>query len=647
MTDDPLKGHEFTSGDEERSPEEFVDLLHDPDILYYHIKDSYEKAQKELGVVAGDKAEKVQAFAKVEVFQSAIQYVEAFSIYLLAYFKGRESLIDDLTTIYPSDVEDFYAALDEDQIDAWLEDEGIEDDYQTLLETVFGFLYLETVEHPEEGELDDGELQEKIEESTEVLNNEIRSIGDFYTTFHDVYNAIKHGNRVILGTKNEFSLTPSNGEDESETAEMDIDMDFALFVCKHDGDPYTVLLPIDFLLEETLSITETVHSLFDYLKRVSAAVIEEKEFDVSFFAYEKAEDSEESNPDWIRGHHQSGIFILPRNEETADFLSELPKWTFSGRLELDGGELHVTTENDEEISDKFPIKVSVSVKGIKGMTPQPLINFSTTFTVNDLDAIQYHELLELQEYLKDDSLDGIIAHDEQTGTTFPVGVPDNFPSPELEKLLEDERMEQVALLQKITQRHISLPLAVSEEQIEVIDEAIEADLDREDAIEAVDKLEELGQSEQYTEVVVEKIDAENEVIESEYIETLLGTVNFSLTDNESGENLESEKIRAPTPVTDATFEEVVDSLKSDPDALDAILNQIPQGPVLEVGNTPSNLFVLHEENEPGFWFTKYELRIQVQEGPLAVHSPIRCDLCGQPTTDVEAHLLNECLVLEE
>ena len=107
MTDDPLEGHEFTTGeDEERSPEEFVDLLHDPDILYYHIKESHAKAQKGLDVDAGDKVEKVQAFAKVEVFQSAIQYVEAFSIYLIAYLKGRENLIEDLTTTYPGDVED-------------------------------------------------------------------------------------------------------------------------------------------------------------------------------------------------------------------------------------------------------------------------------------------------------------------------------------------------------------------------------------------------------------------------------------------------------------------------------------------------------------------------------------------------------------
>jgi len=282
----------------------------------------------------------------------------------------------------------------------------------------------------------------------------------------------------------------------------------------------------------------------------------------------------------------------------------------------------------------------------KGMTPQPLMGFSVTFTINDLDATQYRELLKLQEFLKDGSLDGITVHDEQTGTTLPAGVPDDFPLPDLEELLDDERMEQVALLQTITQRHIPAPLAVSEEQIEVIDEAIEADLKRDDASEVVDKLEELGQSEQYTEVTAEKIDVEKEIIESEYIEACPGTLNISLTDDESGEQYDPEKIRVPTRITDATFEGVVESLKSDPDALDEILGQIPCGAVRELENTPSNLFVLYEKNEPGFWFTKDELHIQV--GDLTVsHLPIRCELCDQPTTDVESHLLGECPILRE
>ncbi|MCF2206769.1 hypothetical protein KI372_01405 [Halobacterium salinarum] len=650
MTDAPLEGHEFTTGEgEEHSPEEFVDLLHDPDILYYQIKDSHVKAQKGLAVDAEDKSEKVQTFAKVEVFQSAIQYVEAFSIYLIAYLKGRENLIGDLTTTYPSDVADFYSALDEGRIEEWLEDEGIEDDYQTLLETVFGYLYLETVDHPEEGELDDEELQEKIEESTEVLDGEIRSIGEFYTIFHDIYNAVKHGNRVLPETENEFALTPS--DEDGESIEAEVDMEFVLFVCKnHDSNPYTVLLPIDYLLEKTLSITETVHDLFNHLKEVSEAVIKEKDFDISFFAYKETDGGSAGNdPDWIHGHHQSGIFILPRTEETTDFLSEPSEWTFSGRIELKGDELHVRTENEDEISDEFPIEVSVMEKGFKRMTPQPLMNFSMSFTINDLDASQYYELFKLQGFLKDNSLEGITVHDEQTGNTIPAGVPEDFPIPDLVELLEEERMKQVALLQKITQRHISVPLAVSEEQIEVIDEAIEADLDREDAFEFVNKLEKLGQSEQYTEVVVEKLDADKEVIESKYIDAFPGSLNISVTDDELGEDVDVGEIRVPTRITDATFRGVVESLRSESDgmdALDKIVSQIPQGPVSEIEDTPTNLLVLYRDNEPGFWFAKDELHIQVGKSSVS-HPPIRCELCGQATTDVEAHLLGGCPVLKD
>ncbi|UPM45291.1 hypothetical protein [Halocatena salina] len=78
-----------------------------------------------------------------------------------------------------------------------LTENEIEDDYQTVLETIFGYVYFDTVEHPEEGELIHEELQRKIDESTAVLDRELRFVGEFYTMFHDVYNAVKHRNRAI------------------------------------------------------------------------------------------------------------------------------------------------------------------------------------------------------------------------------------------------------------------------------------------------------------------------------------------------------------------------------------------------------------------------------------------------------------------
>lgn len=91
----------------------------------------------------------------------------------------------------------------------WLTENEIEDDNQTVLETIFGYLYLDTVEHPEE------ELQRKIDESTAVLDSELRSVAEFYTMFHDVYNAVKHRNRAIPQTQNELQFVPDKNDGDA------------------------------------------------------------------------------------------------------------------------------------------------------------------------------------------------------------------------------------------------------------------------------------------------------------------------------------------------------------------------------------------------------------------------------------------------
>jgi hypothetical protein len=44
----------------------------------------------------------------------------------------------------------------------------------------------------------------------------------------------------------------------------------------------------------------------------------------------------------------------------------------------------------------------------------------------------------------------------------------------------------------------------------------------------------------------------------------------------------------------------------------------------------------------------HERELHIQVGETSVdHPPIRCDLCGQSTGDVESHLLGKCPVLQD
>jgi hypothetical protein len=407
MTEESLENLEFTSGSSSLDPAEFIDIIHDPDVLYYCIKDAHNKAQQDLTIDAANKTEDVKIHAKVEVFQSAIQYVEAFGIYLLAYIKGRDTFLDDLIKTNPSEVEAFFEHLQDDQIDDWLDANDIDEDYQTLLETLFGYLYVDqdSVTRSDGKDVTEEDLEEAITESTNAINHELNSVGEFYTTFHDIYNAVKHGNRALPQIENAFQISPSDGAEEP-SADVELDMEFVLFVCKnHNGEPYLTGLPIDYLLEHTLAIVEKTHRLFTHLKTVSHAAIKDEPFDISFFTYSEAStETDEAPSDWIVAQHPSGIVILPRTEETAALLSELQEWTFAARLELGGESLIIKTRNDDEITDEYPISASIVQQGLVGLTPRPIMGLTINFTINDLDALQYYELLQLQDLLAEDSL---------------------------------------------------------------------------------------------------------------------------------------------------------------------------------------------------------------------------------------------------
>lgn len=98
------------------------DLTHDPDILYYYILDAKEKLNSEIEIDADGKEDEVLVHAKVETFQSVMQYVEAFSIYYLAYIKGREDLIEYLISTQPKEIKTLYEKLRHDREEEYLDD---------------------------------------------------------------------------------------------------------------------------------------------------------------------------------------------------------------------------------------------------------------------------------------------------------------------------------------------------------------------------------------------------------------------------------------------------------------------------------------------------------------------------------------------
>lgn len=193
MTDESMEGVKFSPGSETRTAGEFVNTTHDPDILYYYIQDAHEKAKTGIDIDAKGKEEKVRIHSQIEVFQSSIQYVEAFGIYLLSYIKGREDLIENLIQTRPKQLRLFFESLQNGTENEFFQRHDIDKDYRDTLEKLFGYAFFDNIEDDEASE---EKVEDAIDQSIDVLDTNIRRIGEFYLYFQEVYNAVKHGNRV-------------------------------------------------------------------------------------------------------------------------------------------------------------------------------------------------------------------------------------------------------------------------------------------------------------------------------------------------------------------------------------------------------------------------------------------------------------------
>lgn len=646
MTNDPFGGTSFAAANAENTTnQEYIDLVHDPDILYYYIKDAYNKAQQDLTIDTDDKDAQVNIHANVEVFQSAIQYVEAFGIYLTAYIKNREELIDHLIKTRPGDVEGFFEAVSDDTIGDWLNENEIADDFNTVIRETYGYAYAdpESVTHDGE-EPTEEELDEAIEHSVNAITTEINRIGEFYTTFHPIYNAVKHGNRAIPQDTSSFEFSPN--DDDRSSVTLDPKMNFVMFVCKNqNGDPYLTSLPIDYLIEHAIETIERTHRLFTQVKTVSQAAITEETFDLPFYTptEETSEGSDkepdESPTDWITAQFASGIIILPRLPDLESYVSDHIQRTSAARLEITNGDVTVTTDNTATISKDYPLKTTITQTGLVGLTPQPIHEFNVSFTLKDIDAHQYHEILKLQDAIANDESLSITAIDDSTNTEFDLGIPEQLPEFNVSEFLPRKEIEQIALLQIITQRRLPIPLNLSNEQRTVVQNLIDENPTQDEAIEAVEELEQLGNEHEITIYQVEKFTPEGELLEDTVAAVAKGTINITFTHDETGDSwtsTEEEEMEFPLAITGKRYHEVVADLKNDIDIAEQYFDHIPQnqedaeriGMKVRTGIVEDNL-----------WGRAHEITFQVLGDPNE-HPPQPCPLCNAITRNLTEHFLS-------
>lgn len=616
MPDDFLGNIEFSGESGDHTPEEFIDLTHDPDILYYYILDAKKKLDSGIEIDADGKEDEVLVHAKVEIFQSVMQYVEAFSIYSLAYIKGREDLIEYLISTYPEEVKTFYKKLRRDEVGEYLEEHEIDSEYRDLLETLFGYQFVnEEADEEQLAQIDLEEssfdsIEELVEHSAGILDGRIRDVGEFYLDFGNAYNAVKHGNRAIPQVGGEFHLSSDDGED----VELGVDMEFVQFLCKHEGDAYITAVPIDHLLEHSLSIANTVHDLFTYLRRIAqAAIDEEREFSVPLF--EPAESSGESGQQWTKVWNEDSVIILPVTDEIAELMSESEiERTLACRLRLEGNAIVIETENDEEIADGYPVLATITQQGIQGLTPRPRVNVEINFNLTDLNIQHYLDLLELKDATAGGEVAQIKLRNEAVGEEFTLGELETMMDlSSIQDPYDRELVEQLAVLQTITGTRIPAPMELIPPQIEVTEDWMESDRESEDAEEAVEELQEIGDDLDSTLVFIDQITPDEEVVEEQYVGMVPGRIDFDFEFRTEEGREKFEEIWEPSNQFSVslygysgTYGELVSYLEEDTERVHEVLGSLGSG----AGPIP-DIRVQCTLGEPGFWRTEHKLRLQV------------------------------------
>jgi len=646
MPEDFLGSIEFSGESGDRTPEEFIDLTHDPDILYYYILDAKEKLNSGIEIDADGKEDEVLVHAKVEIFQSVMQYVEAFSIYYLAYIKGREDLIEYLISTQPKEVKTFYEKLRHNREEEYLDEHDIDSDYRDLLETLFGYRFMS--EEADEEDLEQIDLEESsfnsieelIEFSAETLDDRIRTVGEFYLDFGNAYNAVKHGNRATPQTDGEFHISSDDGED----VELGVDMEFVQFLCRHEGDAYITAIPIDHLLEHSLNIADTVHDLFTYLRKIAqAAIDDEREFSVPLF--EPTESSGESGRQWTKVWNQHSVIILPVTDEIAELMAESEvSRTFACRLHVEGNEMVIETKNDADITDDYPILATISQQGIVGLTPRPRVNLEVNINHTDLDVQHYLNLLELKDATADGAITQTKLRNEAVGEEFALGELQTMMDLSLiEDPYDRELIEQLAILQTLTETRTPAPMELISPQIEVIEDWMESDRETEDAEQAVEELQEIGDDLYSTIVFIDRTTPDQEVVQEQFVGMISGRINFDFEfETEGGqERFEemvspSQQFSFPAYGYSGTHEELVLYLEENIERIHEVLASLDVG----TGGVP-DLRVQYTIGESGFWRTEHTLRLQVIDTSQS-HGPTECQLCGEVTTDIQTHLTEEC-----
>jgi len=607
----------------ELNPSEYVDAAHDPDILYASIRNLVSKLETGLSIDTEIAESKVLIREKVEVFQLTMQYAEAFGLYLLHQIHGDGALINNVTGTWPGDLrQDLYRVISSRGLpDPFPDTSG--KDVRGVLEKVFGYgLFTEVDRIEREGQpqdLDPDEIETLFDESISLIHSWLQRIARFYIGFGDLYNAAKHGDRVLP----QPLVTYTIGEDpSSDTEEVEAGA-CAMFLCAgaSQTDYDFVMVPADWLVERSLDIARLVHKLFRHLKDLSHRRLREEE-ELTLPAYAREPTEESTPPQWARLRTDNHVMIVPKSDALAGLAPDGPLVTsFRTKVSRRGNRLVLTSDLQEEPTRDYPFQAEVEIASAVG--PRQLNIQGTIQTdLSQLDVCQAKELKDIAD--EEEEITQLVLEVEGEDTTLVMDHYGTVDFPDVAEDLGARRLDVLAILQRhIVREPIPMPTWCSQQQLDILDELVEEgteNLNKADLEDAAEQLQVLGRSNVTSLILIEFLSEEGTPTTVEVI----GEVQRGLNEPPNFPDSESREAFKEYWGEGSVVVEIGLNSEDGAQGLVSELREVPERglEIIEELEFPKNgpegdseIRAVLRDLGQGFWYGQRELRFRVPAPP--------------------------------
>lgn len=569
MTD---RGHfnrtEFGSDGEWQSPEEAIRDRHNPEIAYHHIVKLAGSIDAGLDNIPDEKKAEAITYATVDLFRATVQYVEEFGTYMYSEIKSDENFIELLIRTSAGNLEPFFENCRGGELDAYLAGEG-QEDAATFIDRVFGYEPIQSddvtlhAESKNAETLDDETLNTLIQNSEAFIESELQAIATYYLNVREAYNAVKHGNRVMVNDTSVFAMQPEHGSDTStfDTASLrsatgsdygnnegnaecgsastvdtdltsnsehdgdaggemedpgendsanapvnvSVDDPYISFLCKttgdEGGDPYILTVPASFLERWSLDIADRVHRLYQHVYESTTTSTGEGT-PPEFY---KHPDEQQSNDDeYYLIQNPDSTVIIP-SDAVPDTIREF-ELEDGATVELvcsvshSSGTVKFDFALAAEPTEDHPIRVTGELETIDRVFRElGTSHFHFSVEPKLLTVGQYLDLLEIRES------DGFteIEVDPPGQDDVETGTVDTpFEGIQVPEPTDREFIEYLHRIEQATQTRIPFPPLYTDEHYNLYEEYQDADLDRETAEEFLVELHGIGEITGHMQVVV-------------------------------------------------------------------------------------------------------------------------------------------------